>query len=69
MAVNNSRSMNADLRLGSQVDGQVKVLAPDRGGNVELIHAHERASQLQPQYSISDMFHTYSEYCMCSSCV
>lgn len=68
MAVNNARSMNQDMLLGSQVDGQVKVLSPDRGGDVDLAAAHERANQLQAQYSIADMFHTYSDYCNCSSC-
>jgi hypothetical protein len=37
MAVNESRSMNADLREGI-TDGMVKKVAPDRGG--DLFDAH-----------------------------
>lgn len=68
MAVNDSRSMNADLVLGSRVDGRVKVLDPDRGGNVEYGAMTERAQQLQPQYNIAHNFHTYAEYCTCAYC-
>lgn len=51
MAVNESRSMNNDLRLGAN-DGKFKNLTPDRGGVVETEHAIERASVLQPQYNV-----------------
>lgn len=68
MAVNNFRSMNADLILGSQVDGQIKVLDPDRGGSVEYDFVTDRADHLQPQYNIAHNFHTYAEYCTCSYC-
>lgn len=69
MAVNSSRSMNQDFRLGGQIDGKVKVLAPDRGGVVDESSVEIRAHQLQPQYNIADMYHTYAENCRCSSCV
>lgn len=47
MAVNESRSMNADLKEGL-TDGVVKKIAPDRGGVVEY-DAH-MSSTLQEQY-------------------
>ena len=51
MAVNESRSMNNDLRLGAN-DGKFKNLTPDRGGEVEMESVIERASVLQPQYNV-----------------
>lgn len=68
MAVNDSRSMNADLMLGYQVDGQIKVLDPDRGGDVEYDAVMERAQRLQPQYNLAHNFHTFAEYCTCAYC-
>lgn len=53
MAVNTSRSMNADLQQGT-VDGLRKNLTPDRGGEVEEGAALTRAADLQPQYGITD---------------
>lgn len=50
MAVNESRSMNADLREGL-TDGVVKKIAPDRGGVVER-DAH-MSSTLQQQYGMT----------------
>lgn len=41
MAINNSRSMNADLRLGA-TDGAYKNLTPDRGGDVEMSAVEKR---------------------------
>lgn len=53
MAVNSSRSMNDDLKLG-QADGLRKNLTPDRGGEAELSAVQERAGQLQPQYGLTN---------------
>lgn len=50
MAVNETRSMNADLREGL-TDGSVKKDAPDRGGVTEP-DAHQR-HLLQQQYGTS----------------
>lgn len=51
MAVNESRSMNRDLRLGA-TDGKFKNLTPDRGGNVDPTDATARAAELQVQYNV-----------------
>lgn len=51
MAVNDSRSMNADLQLGI-IDGKVKNLTPDRGGEVEQEHVLQRRTELQQQYGV-----------------
>lgn len=51
MAVNESRSMNNDLKEGSN-DGKFKNLTPDRGGEVEGAEPMKRAQTLQPQYGI-----------------
>lgn len=51
MAVNESRSMNRDLRLGA-TDGKFKNLTPDRGGDVDPTDASARAMALQVQYNI-----------------
>lgn len=51
MAVNDSRSMNRDLRLGA-TDGKFKSLTPDRGGDVDPTDATIRAMELQVQYNI-----------------
>ena len=53
MAVNTSRSMNGDLKLGEQ-DGTIKSIAPDRGGDIEESHAFDRAKMLQTQYNVVD---------------
>lgn len=68
MAVNNSRSMNADLQEGL-LDGRVKTLTPDRGGSPEVQFVHERALSLQAQYSISDHMHSFAMGCQCAQCV
>ena len=49
MAVNETRSMNADLREGIS-DGAVKKDAPNRGGSTEY-DAHE-SNLLQEQYGM-----------------
>lgn len=54
MAVNDSRSMNADLHSGLN-DGRLKSLTPDRGGEVDGSHASVRAGLLQTQYNVTDM--------------
>ena len=54
MAVNDDRSLNADLHLGLN-DGRLKSLTPDRGGIVDESHAKTRAGLLQNQYNITDM--------------
>lgn len=51
MAVNESRSMNNDLRLGV-TDGKFKSLTPGRGGEVETANVTVRAQVLQPQYGV-----------------
>lgn len=53
MAVNDSRSMNQDLKMGVR-DGKFKCLTPDRGGEVEELAPKVRQMQLQPQYNIAD---------------
>jgi hypothetical protein len=53
MAVNTSRSMNGDRKLGED-DGTMKSIAPDRGGVLEESHAFDRAKMLQTQYNIVD---------------
>lgn len=57
MAVNDSRSMNEDLKLGAG-DGKFKSLTPDRGGEVEGLAPKVRQMQLQPQYNISERAET-----------
>lgn len=57
MAVNDSRSMNADLKMGAG-DGKFKSLTPSRGGEVEMLAPKVRQMQLQPQYNISDRVET-----------
>ena len=52
MAVNTSRSQNADLRLG-YTDGSFKSLTPSRGGNGEEGFALKRQMVLQSQYNVT----------------
>ena len=54
MAVNTSRSMNGDRKLGEQ-DGMMKSIAPGRGGELEEEHVLKRAKLLQTQYNVVDM--------------
>ncbi len=65
MAVNYSRSMNNDFQFGSEIDGKVKCLTPDRGGVVDESSATERAHWLQPQYNIAHHGESYSTSCGC----
>ena len=51
MAVNESRSMNQDLRRGAR-DGKFKNLTPDRGGVVDPTAAAVRQSELNIQYNV-----------------
>lgn len=53
MAVNESRSMNRDLKLGAG-DGKFKSLTPDRGGDVDPTHATVRKNMLQVQYNLQE---------------
>jgi hypothetical protein len=52
MAVNNSRSMNADLKAGA-LDGKFKSLTPGRGGEVEEAYVTKRQMVLQEQYGMT----------------
>lgn len=65
MAVNDSRSMNADLQQGLR-DGLYKSLTPGRGGVVETRSPLERADDLQPQYGMSTKMHPLG--CQCGYC-
>jgi len=67
MAVNDSRSMNADLQQGL-TDGRVKTLTPDRGGTVEVSNVLQRAEALQRQYAIADRMHSFASDCNCGYC-
>lgn len=51
MAVNESRSMNADMKQGAN-DGKFKSLTPDRGGEVEMGAVATRMTELQEQYNV-----------------
>lgn len=53
MAVNATRSMNADLQKGVN-DGLFKSITPGRGGEVETEHVIDRAVVLPPQYNVTD---------------
>lgn len=65
MAVNTSRSMNQDLYFGSQVDGRMKTLSPDRS-TTEEDAPMQRAHDLQPQYNITHMGHTFNPCACCA---
>lgn len=65
MAVNDARSMNADLKQGVR-DGKYKSLTPDRGGSVEMQAVMERVDDLQTQYGMSVEDHPVG--CMCGYC-
>ena len=64
--VNETRSLNQDLYFGSKVDGFLKILTPDRGGEVDTSYVRQRAQMLQAQYNISDMGHAFG--CPCVNC-
>lgn len=65
MAVNDSRSMNADLKQGIK-DGSFKSLTPFRGGVVETSDSLIRADDLQQQYSMATKDHPVG--CPCGYC-
>jgi len=46
MAINNSRSMNKDMRQGA-LDGAYKSLTPSRGGDVEQAFVKKRMTVLE----------------------
>jgi len=46
MAINNSRSMNEDMRQGA-LDGAYTSLTPDRGGDVEQAFVKKRMTVLE----------------------
>lgn len=46
MAINNSRSMNDDMRKGA-LDGSYKSLTPSRGGDVEEAFTKKRMAVLE----------------------
>jgi len=50
MAVNTSRSQNADLRLGA-TDGAYKSTTPSRGGEVEMKSPTKLTMVLNEQYN------------------
>jgi hypothetical protein len=52
MAVNESRSLNGDLREGL-TDGVVKKATPDRGGVTDSASVSARNSRLQQQYGMT----------------
>jgi len=53
MAVNETRSMNQDLRRGA-TDGKFKNLTPDRGGEVDPTASAVRSEELQIQYNVQE---------------
>lgn len=53
MAVNESRSMNQDLRRGFH-DGKFKSFTPDRGGQVDPTAATIRSQELNIQYNVQE---------------
>jgi hypothetical protein len=55
MAVNDSRSMNRDLRLGA-TDGKFKSLTPDRGGEVDPTHATKRMHEVSATYPTGEQY-------------
>jgi hypothetical protein len=55
MAVNYSRSMNRDLRLGA-TDGKFKSLTPDRGGEVDPTHATKRMHEVSATYPTGEQY-------------
>lgn len=65
MAINDARSMNADLQMGLR-DGKFYNLTPDRGGMVDMTNVEQRANELQKQYGVNTQDHDYN--CGCSSC-
>lgn len=67
MTVNNSRSMNQDLQLGI-LDGRLKTILANRGGQVESHDFVNDMDSLSPQYGITDKVHHLVQGCGCPSC-
>lgn len=65
MAVNESRSANADLQLGMR-DGRYKSLTPDRGGEVETSNVANRGTELPAHYGFASDKH--GPGCGCGYC-
>lgn len=59
MAVNDSRSMNRDLRLGV-TDGRFKDLTPSRGGEVDPTHATLRMNVTKSMFPTGELY-SFSE--------
>lgn len=55
MAVNDSRSMNRDMRLGA-TDGRFKNLTPDRGGDVDPTHATLRKTVVSAMFPTGEVY-------------
>jgi hypothetical protein len=55
MAVNDSRSMNRDMRLGA-TDGKFKSLTPDRGGDVDPTAATLRMNVTKSLYPTGEVY-------------
>jgi len=55
MAVNDSRSMNRDMRLGA-TDGRFKNLTPDRGGDVDPTHATLRMTTTKSMFPTGELY-------------
>jgi len=55
MAVNDSRSMNRDMRLGA-TDGKFKSLTPDRGGEVDPTSATLRQQVTKSQFPTGEFY-------------
>jgi hypothetical protein len=55
MAVNDSRSMNRDLKLGT-TDGKFKCLTPDRGGDVDPTHATKRMNEVKSLFPTGEVY-------------
>ena len=55
MAVNDSRSMNRDLRLGA-TDGKFKSLTPDRGGEVDPTSSTARMTVTKSLFPTGEVY-------------
>lgn len=55
MAVNDARSMNRDLKLGT-TDGKFKSLTPDRGGDVDPTHATRRMNEVKSLFPTGEVY-------------
>lgn len=64
MAVNESRSANADLQLGLR-DGRYKSLTPGRGGEVDTSNVSLRSQELPMHYGVDT---SHGKGCACGSC-